>query len=142
MERAFEKLGRQIEDAAETALNRTAREGFLIARQDSSGTWNRRRRRKAGYSYSRRDPNPPPQDLGIINKETGVFLAAWRIEKARLFAGGEMAAFIVNDSDRVEDLVEASGKPWLSRPIDARITNRLRPVFQFEVERAISRVLR
>lgn len=142
VERAFQALGKRLAVNVAKAVRDTAREGLAIARQDSSGRWNRRRRRKAGYSYSRFDPKPPPQPLGVINIETGVFLAAWRVEPVRSAISGDVTAYIINDSDRVRDLVDASGKPWLSRPIDRRVADRVTPIFRFNVERAVARTLR
>lgn len=142
IERQFQRLANNLSYELTRAIQQTAREGLAIARQDSSGRWNRKRRQKAGYSYSRFDPNPPPQDLGIINVEEGVFLAAWRVEPARSEGGGTIAAYIINDSDRVRDLVDARGKPWLSRPIDQRVAMRVMPVFQFNVEKALRRAMK
>lgn len=140
IERQFEKMGRDLERAATRALNRTAREGYLIARQDSRGRWNRARRRKSGYSYSRFDPKPPPQPLGIINVESGLFLASWYVAGPFKTLNG-ITSFIRNDSDRAEDLT-AHGMPWLYRPIAERIVARLTPVFHFEVEKAIAQAIR
>lgn len=140
IEREFERLAKGLERNVERAVNETAREGRLLARQDSSGRWNRRRRARARYSYSRARPNPPPQDLAIINVETGEFRNAWMIQPVRRF-GSDFVAFVLNQSDRVEDLVDASGKPWLSRPIDERVRSRIIPVFQFNVEKALTRSL-
>jgi hypothetical protein len=140
IQREFERLAKSLETNVKRAVNETVREGLAIARQDSSGRWNRAKRQKAGYSYSRREPAPPPQDLGIINIETGVFKAAWKVIPAQPEQNG-FVAWVINDSDRVEDLVEADGKPWLSRPIDERVRRRIEPVFQFNVERAIARSL-
>lgn len=140
IEREFERMAKTLERRVQAAVNETAREGRLIARQDSSGRWNRRRRARAGYSYSRLNPNPPPQSLGIINKEKGIFFAAWQMQPVRRF-GSDFVAFVINRSDRVKDLVDASGKPWLSRPIDERVARRIEPVFQFNVEQAVARSL-
>lgn len=142
IEKQFARLSKMLQANLSKAVQETAREGLMIARQDSSGRWNRKRRQAAGYSYSRRDPAPPPQNIAIINIEKGIFLAAWRIEPARVFASGEIAALLINDSDRVKDLVDASGKPWLSRPIDQRVAERVRPVFQFNIEKAIQKTLK
>lgn len=138
IEKEFEKLAKGLERNVKRAVNETVKEGLAIARQDSSGRWNRKRRRKAGYSYSRFDPKPPPQDLGIINVETGIFKAAWKVIPAQPARDG-FVAWVINDSDWVEDLVDATGKPWLSRPIDERVRNRIMPVFQFNVEKAVAR---
>lgn len=137
----FERMGKSLERNVVLAVNETAREGRKIARQDSSGRWNRKRRQKAGYSYSRFEPNPPPQSIAIINVETGEFRAGWYYIAANK-QGGAVTAFVMNESDRVADLVDASGKPWLSRPIDKRVRARIAPVFQFNVEKAVLRSLR
>jgi hypothetical protein len=142
IQQQFERLGKSLESNVERAVTNSAKEGRLIARQDSSGRWNRRRRARAGYSYSRFSPNPPPQDLGIINIEAGVFLAAWKVIPAQPYGGDGFVAWVINDSDRVEDLINASGKPWLSRPIDVRVRTRIMPVFQHNVEIAVARSVR
>lgn len=142
IERLFQRKANRLSYELARAVRDTAREGLAIARQDSSGKWNRKRRQKAGYSYSRLDPNPPPQPLGVINVEAGIFLATWRVEPVRTEGGDNLVAYIINDSDRVKDLVDARGKPWLSRPIDRRVAARVAPIFQFNIERALQKALR
>lgn len=139
IEQEFAKVANSLSRNVTRAVVETAREGVRIARQDSSGRWNRKRRQKAGYSYSRMNPNPPPQPLEIINVEKGIFRAAWAVEPVRSGRDGSVVGFVVNRSDRVEDLVQASGKPWLSRAIDERVAMRIEPVFQFNVEMAVVR---
>jgi hypothetical protein len=77
--------------------------------------------------------------LEVINVEKGIFRAAWTVEPVRSSRGGDVVGFVVNRSDRVQDLVDAMGKPWLSRAIDERVALRIEPVFQFNVEKAVIR---
>lgn len=141
IEAIFKRQANALSLELAKAVRETAREGLAIARQDSSGRWNRKRRRKAGYSYSRRNPNPPPQPLGVINIETGVFLADWHVRPVRSEGAGDLAAYVVNNTEYAPHIL-TGGNHSLTRPIDRRVKARLMPIFQFNVERAIQKALR
>jgi hypothetical protein len=138
IEQEFAKLANSLTRNVTRAVVETAREGVQIAKQDSSGRFSLRRLRQMGHSYARRAPNPP-DDPAIINKQSGVFRAAWTVEPIHSTTGGATVGYVVNRSDRVRWLTERGTRLIMGRPIESRVRNRIEPVFQFNVEQAIVR---
>ena len=136
----FRQIEKQIERAARAAINKTAREGVQVARQLSSGKYSLVQLRRMGHPYSKRNPRPP-QDRGIINAQTGQFRAAWEYEKSRSYFAGNVAGFIVNQSDRAQWLTGQPTDTMIGRPIENRIRRRIEPVFHFNLETALYRAL-
>lgn len=112
----------------------TLKEARNIAQTDySSGPYSTAQLVRMGHPYSRRRPRPP-QDPGIINRQTGRFISSWRIDAPRR-TGGRIVSRLRNTAPYAKDVTEGivNGR-WLAirRPIAKRI---LRDVRQARVER-------
>ena len=99
-------------------LNEAERENvqdvLATARLYSSGPYSRADLRRLGHPYARRRPRPPLPP-GIVNVQTGTFLAGWRVEGP----DRDLASRVVNETDRAE-FMRGTAR-MIRRPIAAAV---------------------
>lgn len=107
-------LEREVREAEKAA----AQHALQIARMLSSGPYSSAQLRRMGHPYSAARPRPPA-DPAIINRQTGRFLAGWRIQGPRKTTKG-LVTKLINDAPQAARLDRGTSR-MIARPIRARI---------------------
>ena len=137
--RRFERRALALEAAVIKAEKKSMRRALTIAHRWSSGRYSTATLVKMGHPYARRNPHPP-QDPSIINRQTGVFWAAWRVIGPEV-VGDRLKSRLVNEAPYAYFLDKGT-RTMIARPILSRVMAELQPERRRRHAAAISAVLR
>lgn len=112
----MDELRKAIEAEAGFVLGDIAGEVLKTAQQESFGPFSLAALARADHPYARRNAGKntglyPP---GRINRQTGAFLADWKVEKTD-------AGYAVVNANPVADFLEKGTKYMVARPIKERV---------------------
>jgi hypothetical protein len=121
---ALRQKARALERELRTAETANAREALAIARGLSSGPLSQHQLTRMGHPYARRSPRPP-FSAAIINLQTGLFRALWRVRGVESTGSG-IRSVLANDAPYARYLGERGTSRTIGRPIVRAIAQRVR----------------
>ena len=135
--RILTELPRRLVAAIRRSERASLQEGLQVARFWSRGSISSAALRRMGHPYRR--GGFPPQDPGIINRQTGVFLRSWRTRGPSL-GGDQVSSRLFNTAPQASFLNTGTSR-MIRRPIRERVVARLRPKRLARLRAAIREVL-
>ena len=108
----------QLEREVREAERQAGQRGLEIARQLSGGSFSRAQLRAMGHPYAARRPRPPA-DPAIVNRQTGRFQAAWKLQGPRKTAKG-LVTKLVNNAPQAGALDRGTAR-MIARPIRVKL---------------------
>jgi hypothetical protein len=140
---AFHALARECERGAEAVVANTLDDLLATAHRNSEGPLTPAELRGLDFPYARRH-GASGLTLGIINRQSGDFDAAWE-EDGPTEADGGWEAFIFNTSDHARylfdpdasDFPDGGTKRMLGRDLPALVTAEVEPRFRQRVAHLI-----
>lgn len=130
----IEALVQEVEQGGERVVEELTDRGVQIARQRSSGTASPAQLRREDHPYARRH-GAPRRDPAIINRNRGVFFAAWRS------ATSGLTGQIINDSD-VADFLRDGTRLMFERPVGVAVEEDLAAVAPQIATSVLARLVR
>ena len=134
LDRISRNLKAEMLAAEKDALDK----GVRLARIWSSGTYTSAQ--LAGLGHPFRRGGPGLGDPALINRQSGMFYAAWKSERARV-EGGAIKSRVYNDAPWARYL-ESGTRKMIARPIKEKVQGFLRPILLDGMQQAIRRAFR
>lgn len=137
--RQLEQMGSQFERSASVAITETLEAAKELAQRYSSGPLSQAELAALDHPFARRH-GTPQLDPSIVNVETGRFRDSWEMEGPNEQGGGMHGALWNSSPEAV--FLETGTRYMFERPIADRVQVEIEPVFQANVERQLTLLLR
>lgn len=138
---AIRQRANDFERAIADAVTVTAKQAHGEAVALSSGPYTTKMLRRLGHPYARRRPRPIGRQYpAMINVQTGVFRANWRISETGMDRDGSMMASVYNIG-KIPDYLHHGTERMIARPLVRTVEAKIAPALKRRVETAVTRTL-